>query len=121
MPVRFFISSGTTADCTAAAQLIAGFRAEYLLADRGYDTDAIILKAVGEGMTPVIPPRKNQKHPREYDKYLYKLRHLVENAFLLLKRWRGMLHAAPKTPLLSLPLFKSAALLFGSLFIDVTI
>ena len=49
--------SGTTADCTAAAQLIAGFRAEYLLADRGYDTDAFILKAVDEGMTTVIPPR----------------------------------------------------------------
>ena len=90
MPVRFFISSGTTADCAVAAQLIAGFRAEYLLADRGYDTDAIILKAVGEGMTPVIPPRKNRKHLREYDEYLYKLRHLVENAFLLLKRWRGI-------------------------------
>ena len=42
MPVRFFISSGTTADCTVAAQLIDGFRAEYLPADRGYDTDAII-------------------------------------------------------------------------------
>ena len=81
MPVRFFISSGTTADRTIAAQLIAGFQAEYLLADRGYDT---------EGMTPVIPPRKNRKHLREYDEYLYKLRHLVENTFLFLKRWRGI-------------------------------
>ena len=86
MPVRFFITSGTTADCTIAARLIEGFQAQYLLADRGYDTDAIILKAVDEGMIPVIPPRKNRKHLQEYDKYLYKLRHLVENAFLLLKR-----------------------------------
>ena len=70
--------------------MIEGFQAEYLLADRGYDTDAIILKAVGEGMTPVIPPKKNRKHLREYDEYFYKLRHLVENAFLLLKRWRGI-------------------------------
>ena len=70
--------------------MIAGFQAEYLLADRGYDTDAIILKAVDEGMTPVIPPRKNRKHLREYDEYFYKLRHLVENTFLLLKRWRGI-------------------------------
>ena len=90
MPVRFFITSGTTADCTVAARLIEGFQAEYLLADRGYDTDAIILKAVDEGMIPVIPPRKNRKHLREYDEDLYKLRHLVENAFLLLKRWRGI-------------------------------
>ena len=90
MPVRFFVTSGTTADCTIAAQLIEGFQAEYLLADRGYDTDAIILKAADEGMTPVIPPKKNRKELREYDEYLYKLRHLVENAFLLLKRWRGI-------------------------------
>jgi transposase len=41
-------------------------------------------------MTPVIPPRKNRKELRKYDEYLYKLRHLVENAFLLLKRWRGI-------------------------------
>ena len=69
--------------------MIAGFQAEYLLADRGYDTDVVILNAVDEGMTPVIPPRKNRKHLREYDEYFYKLRHLVENTFLLLKRWRG--------------------------------
>jgi len=40
-------------------------------------------------MMPVIPPKKNRKQLHDYDKYLYKLRHLVENAFLLLKRWRG--------------------------------
>ena len=26
----------------------------------------------------------------EYNEYLYKLRHLVENCFLALKRWRGI-------------------------------
>ncbi|MEY8402404.1 transposase [Oscillospiraceae bacterium 44-34] len=75
---------------STAAQLIEGFQAEYLLADQGYDTDAIILKAADKGMTPVIPSKKNRKELREYDKYLYKLRHLVENAFLLLKHWRGI-------------------------------
>ena len=88
--MRFFITSGTTADCSVAAQLIEGFQAEYLLADRGYDTDAILLKAVEAGMIPVIPSKKNRKQARDYDKYLYQFRHLVENAFLLLKRWRGI-------------------------------
>ena len=88
--MRFFITSGVTADCTIATRLIEGFQAEYLLADWGYDTDAILLKAADEGMTPAIPPKKNRKKLREYDEYLYKLRHLVENAFLLLKRWRGI-------------------------------
>jgi transposase len=41
-------------------------------------------------MVSVIPPRKNRKNPREYDKNLYKKRHLVENAFLRLKEWRGI-------------------------------
>jgi len=56
---------------------------------------------------PVIPPKKNRKHLRDYDKYLYKLRHLVENAFLLLKRLRGIA--------------TRYAALSGFLFIDDTI
>jgi Transposase and inactivated derivatives len=70
--------------------LIEGFTAEYLLADRGYDTDALIAAAFTAGMQIVIPPKCNRKLQRDYDKYLYKLRHLVENAFLHLKRWRGI-------------------------------
>ena len=41
-------------------------------------------------MQIVIPPKKNRKEQREYDKELYRLRHLVENAFLKLKLWRGI-------------------------------
>jgi transposase len=41
-------------------------------------------------MIVIIPPRKNRKNQRIYDKELYKFRHLVENAFLHLKRWRGI-------------------------------
>jgi transposase len=90
MPVRFFVTAGTTADCTVAANLIDGFEAKYLLADRGYDTDAIIDLTIESGMVAVIPPKKNRKLQREYDAYIYKLRHLVENAFLHLKRWGGI-------------------------------
>ncbi|MBF0574010.1 MAG: transposase, partial [Desulfamplus sp.] len=38
----------------------------------------------------VIPPKKNRAKQRDYDKDLYKYRHLVENAFLHLKQWRGI-------------------------------
>ena len=44
----------------------------------------------GTTTTVVIPPRGNRCHPRTYDRDLYRLRHLVENAFLHLKRWRGI-------------------------------
>ena len=70
--------------------MIEGLTAGYLLADRGYDSNEIIEKAREQGMTPVIPPKKNRKKQREYDEALYKVRHLVENAFIHLKRWRGI-------------------------------
>jgi len=70
--------------------LIDGFSAQWLLADKGYDSSKIIEKAISQGMNVVIPPKSNRKEQREYDKYLYRLRHLVENAFLHLKRWRGI-------------------------------
>ena len=89
MPVRLSLTAGTVADCTQAADLIADLAAQFLLADRAYDTDAIIAEALAQGMEPVIPPKKNRKEPREYDRYLYKLRHLVENAVLEFKQWRG--------------------------------
>ena len=78
------------ADCKAAIHLIEGKDAQNLLADRGYDTSEIIAFALSAGINVVIPPKKNRKEQREYDRYLYKIRHLVENAFLWLKRWRGI-------------------------------
>lgn len=41
-------------------------------------------------MQAQTPPRKNRKVPRTFDKHLYRQRHLVENAFLHLKQWRGI-------------------------------
>lgn len=90
MPVRVIITEGTRSDCKEAIHLIQGISAENLLADRGYDTSEIVSYAVSSGMNVVIPPKRNRKEQREYDKYLYKIRHLVENAFLWLKRWRGI-------------------------------
>jgi transposase len=38
----------------------------------------------------VIPPRRHRKKPREYDRELYKARHLIENFFGKLKQYRGI-------------------------------
>jgi transposase len=70
--------------------LIVDLDAQYLLADKGYDSDAIVNQALAQDIVPVIPPRKNRTTSRDYDKALYRHRHLVENAFLHLKRWRGI-------------------------------
>ena len=57
MSVRLGLTQGTVADCSQAHWLIAALPAQYLLADRGYDSNAIIAEAVAQGMEPVIPPR----------------------------------------------------------------
>ena len=90
MPVRIMITAGTTADCAQASTLIDGLCAEHLLTDRAYDTNVIVDKAIAQEMNVVIPPKKNRIQQRTYDNALYRLRHLVENAFLHLKRWRGI-------------------------------
>ena len=66
--------------------MIDGILAETLIADKGYDTDSIIDFANQNEIQIVIPPKSNRVNQREYDEYLYTIRHLVENAFLKLKR-----------------------------------
>lgn len=77
--------------------MINGIAAQFFLADRGYDSNTLIEKAIEAGCEVVIPPKKNRKKQRSYDKHIYKMRHLVENAFLHLKRWRGVATRYAKT------------------------
>jgi len=67
-----------------------GFAAQALIADKGYDSQKVLDAAESRQMDVVIPPRKHRKDQRHYDRYLYKLRHLIENGFLRLKGWRGI-------------------------------
>ena len=57
MPVRLGLTEGTVANCSQAHWLIADLPAQYLLADRGYDTNAIVAEALAQGMEPVEPPQ----------------------------------------------------------------
>jgi transposase len=67
MPVRALVTEGTTADCTQAIALIDGFDAGYLLADRGYDTNSILEHVERQGISAVIPSKRNRKVQRAYD------------------------------------------------------
>jgi transposase len=111
--VFWILRTGATADCAKAADLATGSAAEYLLADKGYDSDEIVEFAKKSGMIPVIPPRKNRKVRRDYDKYPYKIRRLVESAFLKMKQWRGIATRYAKMPRLSELQYKYAALCSG--------
>ena len=67
MPLRAIITEGTAADCGQAMNLMEGFHAEYLLADRGYDTNDILQAARQAEMKAVIPPKRNRLEQRDYD------------------------------------------------------
>ena len=90
MPVSFTVTSGTVSDCKEAGKLIEGISGNYLLADRGYDTNKVIEEANNLQFEVVIPPKRTRKKPRPYDKRIYEKRHKIENTFLKLKRWRGI-------------------------------
>lgn len=77
---------GTTADYTQVSCLISGLSAQYLLANKGYDSNEMINQVKENGMEIIIPRKKIVKRRRSMTKELYKLRHLIENAFLFLKR-----------------------------------
>ena len=91
------VTCGNTADCTQAQTLIDGLSADCLMADKAYDTNALLEWCAESNTEPVIPPRSHRKDQRHYDKDLYKLRHLVENAFLKLKQWRAISTRYAKT------------------------
>jgi len=89
-PVKVKITAGNINDSTEFENLVSGIKTKKLIADKGFDTNAIIKYAKANNIEPVIPPKSNRKEQREYDKELYKKRHIVENVFLWLKRWRGI-------------------------------
>ena len=62
--------------------------ADYVLADKGYDSDEFIEAIAWSGAIAVIPPRCHRQIPREYDRELYKERNLVARFFQKLKQFR---------------------------------
>src|SRR5690606_13724935 len=92
LPIDFKITGGDVHDSQVAKQLIDTVdEATYLIADKGYDAGHIRIYAQNKDMIPIIPMRSNSKRlNKEFDKYLYQLRHLVENAFARLKHFRAI-------------------------------
>lgn len=76
------------ADITQAQSLLDGLHAEAVLADKGYDADALIDSIQAGGAMAVIPPKRNRVVQRSYDRHLYKDRNLVERFFNRIKQFR---------------------------------
>lgn len=72
--------------------------AQAVLADKAYDAqERVIEPLLKAGKTIVIPPRATRSEPREYDRHVYKARHLIENFFAKLKQYRGIATRYDKT------------------------
>ena len=76
-------------DMKAAPVLLVGLTgARYVLADKGYDANALRKMLRSVSIVPVIPGRRNRKRAIAYDKQRYRDRHLIENAFCRIKDFR---------------------------------
>ena len=89
-PLRFLLTGGQRHDITQAEDLIAGYEFERVIADRAYDSDDLLRRIAEQEAEAVIPLRKNRKEQRDYDKHLYKERHLVECFFNKIKHYRRL-------------------------------
>ena len=97
------LTPGQAADITQAEPLLDHVEPEAFLADKGYDSDALIETLEARGITPVIPPKANRKEPRKTDFALYRERNLVERFFCKLKQYRAISTRYDKLATRSLP------------------
>jgi len=88
-PFALILTAGNVSDIAVAPALLArAGKARYVLADKGYDADALRRSLRRAGAVPVIPGRINRKRRIAYDKDRYKERHRIENAFCRIKDFR---------------------------------
>jgi transposase len=97
-PIGFHLTGGEAHDLVGADHLLPQMQADTLLADKAFDADERVIEPLAAaGKTPVIPSRANRKSPRDYDRHLYRERHLIENFFAKLKQFRAIATRYDKT------------------------
>ena len=88
-PFALTPTAGNVSDIAVAPELLArAGGARHVLADKGYDADALRRVLRQADAVPVIPGQVTRKRPVPYDRSRYRERHLIENAFCRLKDFR---------------------------------
>ena len=89
-PRLLMLSAGNINDMSMAGALIeqASGRFDRLIADRGYDTNAIRAAVAAQGAQVVTQSTSSRRAPIPYDQAAYKARNLVERLWCRLKDWR---------------------------------
>ena len=89
-PLHILLTGGQRHDVSQAESLLADFQSQYVIADRGYDSNAFVALVEQRNAEAIIPPRRNRKEQRPYDQHLYKERHLIECFINKIKHYRGV-------------------------------
>jgi transposase len=90
-PLSFLLTPGQAHDLAGADALLPQMTADLLIADKAFDADQRVIRPLASaGQAAVIPPRKHRRSRRDFDRDLYKARHLVENFFCKLKQFRAI-------------------------------
>jgi len=89
-PRVLLISPGNISDMTMAPALIEAGAGHFdrLIADKGYDSNAIRAAVQAQRAEVVIPPNRTRKILIPYDREAYRTRNLVERLWCRLKDWR---------------------------------
>lgn len=84
-PVDFILTDGAVNDSQSADALLEAKKADFFVADKTYDNNAVLQKIAQMKTIPVIPPKSNRKEQRDFDRHYYKDRNLIERFFCRLK------------------------------------
>jgi transposase len=89
LPVRLLLSAGQASDMAAVPQLLGGLPvAQAVVADRGYDSNAVLEMIARSGAKAAIPSCRRRLVHRSVDPAIYRQRNLVERFFCKLKQFR---------------------------------
>ena len=89
LPVRIVLTAGQSSDMTAVPDLLAGLpTSTTVVADRGYDSNAVLDLIRASGAEPSIPSTSQRTVRRSVDMNIYRQRNQVERFFCRLKHFR---------------------------------
>ena len=95
--VRFVLLPGQRFDTVGVASLLDGIEFGALIADKAFDSNAIVADLDARGAKVVISQHSRRTSPRMIDAEMYKWRHLIENFFGKLKEFKRIAMRADKT------------------------
>ena len=95
--VRFVLLPGQRFETAGVPPLIEGVAFGALIADKSFDSNAIIAELDARGAKVVIAQHPRRASPLPIDAEMYKWRHLIENFFCKLKEFKRIAMRSDKT------------------------